>query len=151
MNFYCKGYRLKMRRILSTVALCLGLAGLTGAGLHYQQFDRSEELALRRARNQLLAKQLLQRRDDLSIRSFYDQISKSPLLTSGVLIQERPIIESVTVSPPGVQVVSPVVFRNCNRRQLLHDFKVSLLVDDKAKVELRNKPEQESAGVRWIK
>ena len=58
MDYYCKGYRLRVRRILSTVFLCMGLAGATGAFLHYQEFDRSEELALHKAQTSLLTKRL---------------------------------------------------------------------------------------------
>lgn len=57
-NYYCKGFRLRMRRILGTASLCLLLAAMTGAALHYHQYDRSEELALHRARTALLAEQL---------------------------------------------------------------------------------------------
>lgn len=158
MKFYCKGYRLKMRRILSTVALCLCLAGLTGAALNYYQFDRSEELALHRARNQLLAQQLQIRKDELNTRSLY-KITRREVLMSGALIQERPSVETVTITPPGIQVQSHYLWKNplkrCERQTLDNsvvqsDFKVSLLVDHSS-VELGKKPKQTKEAVRWVK
>lgn len=99
-NYYCKGYRLRMRRILGTASLCLLLAAMTGAALHYHQYDRSEELALERARTELLSQQLKLRQFQLvktkkepSVQTSSSIITVSmadKLLQGGMLSQSYP-------------------------------------------------------------
>lgn len=176
MNFYCKGYRLRMRRILSTAFLCLGLAAITGAALHYQEFDRSEELALHRTRNQILAQRLLESKEASTL-AVYNKLTSSPLITSGVLIQEKPTVqtvivdlsppietvETVTLGTPGVQTVTFNGFRKCSKGQRIKElkklierqerlikFKVSHL-EENLDVPQREKSTLESDGVRWVK
>lgn len=51
MTYYCKGYRLKMRPILSALALCLLFAVLGGMACRFDHVDRSEEIEQLRADN----------------------------------------------------------------------------------------------------
>ena len=113
MNYYCKGYRLRMRRILSTAFLCLGLAATTGAALHYQQFDRSEELALHKARTAVLTS-MLRSRQQMDTRETVQTASSepTPIITVQTVIYEPiPITTMSSLQIPFYQTNWPTGYQ----------------------------------------